>query len=73
MDRLNQVSTCIRQMAPLPTRCVWMDAGVINYKLCDRLYDCDRCPLDQALQRRPSVQSADLIIPDSERIFRSGR
>jgi glycine cleavage system H protein len=29
--------------------CVWMTAGVISYKLCDRDYDCEHCPLDAAL------------------------
>jgi glycine cleavage system H lipoate-binding protein len=30
-------------------KCVWMLAGVVDYKLCDRDYDCEGCPLDQAL------------------------
>lgn len=31
-------------------KCVWMLAGVVDYKLCDREYDCDRCPFDQAFR-----------------------
>jgi glycine cleavage system H protein len=27
-----------------------MSAGVLAYRLCDREYDCDRCPLDAALR-----------------------
>lgn len=30
--------------------CVWMSAGLLTYKLCDRGFDCDRCPLDVALR-----------------------
>ncbi len=30
--------------------CVWMTAGLIAYRLCDREYDCDSCPLDLALR-----------------------
>lgn len=30
-------------------QCVWMQAGVVGYKLCDREFDCDRCPFDAAL------------------------
>jgi len=30
--------------------CIWMTAGVVSYKLCDREYDCERCPLDKALR-----------------------
>lgn len=30
--------------------CVWMDAGLLTYKLCDRGFDCEHCPLDAALR-----------------------
>jgi glycine cleavage system H protein len=30
--------------------CVWMSAGLISYRLCDRDYACEACPLDAALQ-----------------------
>lgn len=29
--------------------CVWMSAGVLAFKLCDRDFECERCPLDLAL------------------------
>ncbi len=30
--------------------CVWMLAGVLTYRLCDRSYACERCPLDAGLR-----------------------
>jgi glycine cleavage system H protein len=39
-----------------PRPCVWMRAGLIRYRLCDRDYDCDSCPLDAALHA-PAVRS----------------
>lgn len=30
--------------------CVWMTARLLAYKLCDRDYDCEHCPLDAALR-----------------------
>lgn len=30
--------------------CVWMTAGLVAYKLCDREYECENCPYDAALQ-----------------------
>lgn len=36
-------------MEPL-YKCVWMTAGVLTYRLCDRGYDCDRCLVDLALR-----------------------
>ncbi len=30
--------------------CVWMSAGVVRYKLCNRNFDCEHCPLDAGLR-----------------------
>ena len=30
--------------------CVWMSAGLLAYRLCDREYACDDCPLDAAMR-----------------------
>jgi len=30
--------------------CVWMVGGMLTYRLCDREFDCDHCPLDAALR-----------------------
>jgi len=31
-------------------KCIWMATGFISYKLCDRNYQCDICPFDQAIK-----------------------
>ena len=71
MNQLDQISPGTPQ--PPSIRCVWMDAGVVNYKLCDRGYDCERCPLDQALHRRPAEKSAQVKSHYGEIIFQNGR
>ena len=39
--------------------CVWMIAGLLTYRLCDRGYECDGCPLDAAIRGvAPAPQSA---------------
>lgn len=30
-------------------QCIWMKAGVVNFKLCDHAYDCLTCPFDKAM------------------------
>lgn len=40
-------------MEPL-LKCVWMTAGVLNYRLCDRGYDCDHCLIDLAMRDKPA-------------------
>ena len=40
-------------------KCVWMESGVVSYKLCDFEYNCEACPFDQALREGtpPSVRT----------------
>jgi glycine cleavage system H protein len=38
--------------------CLWMTAGVVTYKLCDRDFDCEHCPFDAALRGRVEVAPA---------------
>lgn len=33
-----------------PMKCVWMLGGVVDYKLCDRRYECEECPFDAAIR-----------------------
>lgn len=45
---------------PMPAttnHCIWMDAGVVGYKLCDRDYQCDQCPFD-VVMRQPFQKPA---------------
>lgn len=58
--------------------CVWMTAGLVAWKLCDRDFACERCPLDQALRgggARPQHASlhepaTSLAFPDDRRYHR---
>lgn len=42
----------VLKAAPAQT-CVWMDAGVLAFHLCDRGFACEHCPLDAALRGEP--------------------
>jgi len=50
-------------LAPETQPCVWMCAGQISYKLCDRGFDCENCPLDAALrgQMRAATQAPSAL------------
>ncbi len=45
---------------PTEKQCLWMSAGVLSYQLCDRMFDCDCCPLDQAMRRRFSPPNIEV-------------
>lgn len=51
------VSRLVEADEARPT-CVWMDAGLMNYKLCDRNFDCEHCPFDAALHGLPPAIAA---------------
>lgn len=57
MNGLNQHITSNQTVRPGLIPCVWMQAGVVDYKLCDRDYDCDQCPFDEGLHTRSSQQA----------------
>jgi len=59
MNGLNQPQTFHQANSADVLNCLWMDAGVVDYKLCDRGYDCDRCPFDEAFHSHPKQ---DLIL-----------
>ena len=51
-------------LAPKKYRCVWMEAGILSYLLCDREFECNHCPLDEAMRshfssdgKKPAAES----------------
>lgn len=39
--------------------CIWMKASVINFKLCDKTYDCLNCAFDKAMTEAWSKSPRD--------------
>ncbi len=37
--------------------CIWVEAGLVSYKLCDRNYECEDCPFDQVMRQKPRPAS----------------
>jgi glycine cleavage system H lipoate-binding protein len=58
-----QKQSVIRRYAPVRQRgrvvgfqvlseeCIWMRAGVVNYRICDNAFDCSTCAFDKGMQR----------------------
>ena len=44
--------------------CVWMAAGLVSYKLCDREFDCPHCPLDAALRGGAFAHDDTALVPE---------
>jgi glycine cleavage system H lipoate-binding protein len=41
----------------LENECLWMKAGVVNFRLCDNDYDCDSCPFDLGMRKTMNLKS----------------
>jgi glycine cleavage system H lipoate-binding protein len=39
-------------------KCVWMEAGVVSYKLCDNNFDCSTCSYDHGMQDKVARHKA---------------
>jgi glycine cleavage system H lipoate-binding protein len=35
--------------------CIWMKAGVINFRKCDNSFDCNSCPFDKGMRRAMGI------------------
>jgi glycine cleavage system H lipoate-binding protein len=48
----------------LEDRCIWMKAGVVNYRICDNAFDCNACTFNkaicQAMDIAPTVDSSSV-------------
>lgn len=40
----------------LEDECIWMKAGVVNYRKCDNGFDCNGCPFDAAMRKAMKVE-----------------
>jgi len=47
---MSEKKTNEKKLEPMASgQCIWVDAGVISYRLCTLNYDCEHCSLHQAL------------------------
>ncbi len=58
--------------------CVWMELGVVAYKICDRDFNCDTCPLDIGLRGLAGTPTTDEAkdkspVPSVEPVSRRGQ
>jgi glycine cleavage system H lipoate-binding protein len=39
--------------------CIWMKAGVVNFRLCDNAYDCYNCPFDNGMKKAMNLEATE--------------
>lgn len=41
----------------LENECIWMKAGVVNFRTCDNAYDCYNCPFDKGMRKAMTLNA----------------
>jgi len=59
MEQAGEEGVAGRLLPADARRCVWMTAGIVAYKICDRDFDCEHCPLDAGLRGEGRREPAD--------------
>ena len=62
MERRSDEEGTFRVLPSGARPCLWMLAGLLSYRLCDREYDCERCPLDAAIRGAPRAPDAGIAV-----------
>ena len=45
----------------IENECIWMKAGVVNFRLCDNAYDCNSCPFDKGMRKALSSREKEKV------------
>ena len=53
---MEKQESSLKVVPPDKKPCIWMEAGVVSYKLCYNSYDCTTCDYDHALQQKVAQQ-----------------
>ena len=51
----------VRVFSMTENQCVWMKAGVVNFKVCENAFDCTSCAFDKAIGRK-AVQKPTALL-----------
>ena len=46
-------------------KCIWMKAGIVNFRLCDNAYDCNNCPFDLGMRKTMNLNTPSQTQQDS--------
>jgi glycine cleavage system H lipoate-binding protein len=59
LKRITSEKTRIQGFQVVENECIWMKAGVINFRLCDSAYDCSHCAFDKGMRRAMRIGEAE--------------
>ena len=51
----------VQVLSMTENQCVWMKAGVVNFKICENAFDCTSCAFDKAISRKSMQKPTALV------------
>jgi glycine cleavage system H lipoate-binding protein len=51
----------VRVLSMSDNQCVWMKAGVVNFKICENAFDCTSCAFDKGITRKAAQKPTALV------------
>ena len=60
-EKINQPNTASKKrlvgFQVVEDKCIWMKAGIVNFRLCDNAYDCNSCPFDLGMRKTMNLNT----------------
>ena len=51
----------VRVFSLSENQCIWMKAGVVNFRICENAFDCTSCAFDKGISRNPLQKPTALV------------
>jgi hypothetical protein len=46
-------------------KCIWMSSHLVDYKLCDRDFDCENCQFDRVMRNKSDNNAVEVIVDEN--------
>jgi len=57
------MKTQVKNMSFEKQQCIWMSNGILEYKLCDRNFECENCHIDMGMRHSGLTEDVDKNSP----------
>ena len=59
--KVEQKGQGVRVFSMSENQCIWMKAGVVNFKICENAFDCTSCAFDKGISKKLSQKPTALV------------
>lgn len=59
--KVEQKGQAVRVFSMSENQCIWMKAGVVNFKICENAFDCTSCAFDKVISKKSDQKPTALV------------